>query len=272
MDRSPLIEPAELAKRLGEPGLRIVDTRAAISEPGEGHRRYLEAHIPGAVFADLDLDLSGESGPGRHPLPTPEQFASTLGRLGIGPETLVVAYDDSGGSIASRLWWMLESIGHAEVAVLHGGWQAWQEASHPTSGDVVSVEPVSYPTPARFNGVVEMDELVSGRVTLVDARERERYRGDVEHLDPRPGHIPGAINVPYTESIKPDMRLLNPPQLVERFDDLPDDVVLSCGSGVTSCHVALAMRVAGRPMPRLYIGSYSEWSRTDNPVVSGDEP
>jgi thiosulfate/3-mercaptopyruvate sulfurtransferase len=261
----PLITVAELADRLGE--VRLCDVRWSLADPDGGHDAYLAGHIPGAVFVDLDCDLAAPpSLAGRHPLPDPADFAATLGRAGITPDTHVVAYDDAGGSVAARLWWMLRSIGHARVQVLDGGYQAWVGSGRPTETGEVTAEPATYPAPDGFTGVVRMDEL-EGRL-LVDARIPERYRGEIEPVDPKAGHIPDAINLPYPGNLDPSGRFLPPEDLRRRFEDL-DDPVVYCGSGTNACHLALAMEVAGLGMPDVYVGSFSEWSRRDMPVETG---
>lgn len=258
----PLIEPDELDRILDT--VRLVDIRWALTDPEHGHNTYVAGHIPGAVFADLDADLSATPGlEGRHPLPPIAEFAITLGRLGIGPDDHVVTYDDAGGAVAARLWWMLRSIGHARVQLLNGGYQAWVAAGLPTETGTTVANPVTYPAPDRFTGTVDRFEL-TGR-TLLDARAPERYRGEVEPVDPKPGHIPGAINRPFAENLGPDGRFLDAETLLVAYQEFEHPVV-SCGSGVNACHDAVAMVVAGLTMPDLYPGSYSEWSRRDLPV------
>jgi thiosulfate/3-mercaptopyruvate sulfurtransferase len=258
----PLIEVEELADRLGE--VDVVDIRWALTDPNHGRATYAEGHVPGAVFADLDSDLSGPPGPGRHPLPTVAEFAATLGRLGIGPDDEVVAYDDVGGTVAARLWWMLRSIGHTGSRLLNGGYGAWVAAGHPVETGHRAPEPATYPVPSRFTGTIDRDHL--DQVTLIDARAPERYRGEVEPVDPKAGHIPGAVNRPATRNLAPDGRFLETDELAMMYEGLGERVAVSCGSGVTSCHDALAMVIAGLGMPDLYVGSFSEWSRLGLPV------
>lgn len=259
----PLIEVDELAARLDD--FRLVDIRWALNDPSHGRDAYIQGHIPGAVFADLDQDLSAPPGlEGRHPLPSIEAFAAVLGRLGINTETHVVTYDDANGSVAARLWWMLRSIGHPRVQLLNGGFQSWVKSKLPIElGDVAPPRGSTYPVPVRFTGVVERTEL-GGRI-LLDARAPERYRGEVEPVDPKAGHIPGAVNRPFTANLGPDGRFLPAGELLEVYQGL-DNPVVSCGSGVNACHLAVAMVAAGRDMPELYPGSFSEWSRRDLPV------
>jgi thiosulfate/3-mercaptopyruvate sulfurtransferase len=263
---TPLIDVEELASSLS--GFRVCDLRWDLTDPAKGRADYESGHIPGAVFVDLDRDLAAPpSDRGRHPLPDITEFAATLGKLGVDPEVPVVAYDDAVGRIAARLWWMLRSVGHESVYVLDGGFQAWVEAGKQVEIGTVSPEPSAYQVPERFRGVVNHDELY-GR-TLVDAREAPRYRGEIEPVDPKAGHIPGAINIPTSMNVATDGRFLNPAELAEIYSGLPPDAVVSCGSGVTACHDALAMVIAGHDIPDVYVGSFSEWSRRDLPVAAG---
>jgi thiosulfate/3-mercaptopyruvate sulfurtransferase len=262
----PLITPEELAERLDQ--VRLVDIRWSLTDPAHGVSAYREGHIPGAVFADLDRDLSGPPGPGRHPLPDVATFAATLGRLGITPEDEVVSYDDAGGTVAARLWWMLLAIGHRRSRLLDGGYRAWVESGHPVEiGDRVPAGS-GYPVPDGFTGTIDRGQLDGG--TLIDARAPERYRGDVEPVDPKAGHIPGAINRPAAGNLGPDGRFRASDELASIYGGLGDRVVVSCGSGVNGCHDAAAMVVAGLPMPLLYVGSFSEWSNLDLPVETGE--
>lgn len=262
----PLIGSQDLVK-LGDT-VRVCDLRWDLTNPNQGRATYEAGHIPGAVFVDLDIDLAAPPGiDGRHPLPDPLDFVATLGRLGITPSTRVVVYDDTGGRIAARMWWMLRSIGHDEVQLLDGGYQAWVDGGGSVETGSVSVEAVDYGRPVAFTGVVSHSQIEGRQV--VDARAPERYRGDHEPVDPKPGRIPGAINVPTAANLTDNGRFLEAHQLADVYTGLPDDVVVSCGSGVTACHDALAMVVAGRPMPDVYVGSYSEWSRRDLPVETG---
>ena len=270
-----------LSARLGDERLRICDVRWYLNKPGAGRAAYEAGHIPGAVFMDLDADLSDMAGygaPGRHPLPSAEAFRVRLESMGIGSDTSVVAYDDMGGVVAARLWWMLHNLGHrGGVALLDGGITAWLEQGLPLS----TVEP----SPARaqleladhWTNVIARDELAArlGSVNLLDARSGERYRGEVEPIDPIPGHIPTAISAPTLNNLDGSGRFLDQPALIARFagllaEDRPS--VSYCGSGTNACHSALAMRLAGLPDPIVYVGSYSDWSRSGMPIATGSEP
>jgi thiosulfate/3-mercaptopyruvate sulfurtransferase len=273
-----LISVEELAARLDDPTLRLADVRWFVGEPERGRHEYDEGHLPGAMFVDLDRDLAAPTGPGRHPLPDPAAFAARMGELGIGPDDLVVAYDDSLGTIAARLWWMLDNLGHRNVALLDGGLKAWRAAGLPLTTD-----PVAYPgrgplpLAGTWSRVIDRDALINrvGDVALLDARAPERYRGETEPVDPKPGHIPSAINAPARTSLDADGRFLPPADVAVRLAAVaPADrpVVVSCGSGVTACHTAFAFRLAGLPDPLLYPGSYSDWSRSELPVAVGPDP
>ncbi|MGI9455639.1 MAG: sulfurtransferase [Aeoliella sp.] len=265
-----LISAAELAAHLDDPNWIVVDCRFSLADPGAGRRMYAEAHLPGARFADLDDDLSSSITPtsGRHPLPDPDAFRNRLGEWGIDSSVQVVAYDDSGGALAARMWWLLRWMGHRAVAILDGGYSAWTSAGLTTTAEV--------PTPARreFTGKPDSslwlttDELAraldANEVLLIDAREVERFRGETEPIDPVAGHVPGAINLPFAENIGNDRRFCSPEELRRRFTAVIGDrgsIVSMCGSGVTACHNLLALEIAGFPDARLYAGSWSEWIR-----------
>ena len=264
----PLISVAELEDRLDE--VVVCDLRWSLTDPNHGIAAYHAGHIPGAVFVDLDRDLAGPPGEGRHPLPAVEDFVALLGALGIDRDAEVVVYDDDGGAVAARMWWMLRSIGHESARLLDGGLAAWTEAGNPVSREPVSRPTTTYPQVQGFDGVVRREDL-EGR-PLIDARAPERYRGDVEPVDPKAGHIPGALNFPLAGNLGPDGRFLTPEELRLRYQDAPADTVVSCGSGINACHSALAMMLAGRSTPDIYIGSFSDWSRQDLPVSVGDSP
>ncbi len=277
----PLIDVEELAERLGSDGLLVCDTRWTLGDAARGGAEYAAGHIPGAVFVDLDTDLSDHAAPGqlgRHPLPDPRAFASRMAALGVGSDTTVIAYDDGSGVPASRLWWMLDALGHRQVRLLDGGLRAWLAAGQPLSTDVAAVSPRRGLALAdAWPRTIERDELRSrlGSLTLLDVRAGERYRGEVEPVDPLPGHIPGALSLPSTGNMGVDGRFLSPEELAIRIGSLgaPDqEVVVSCGSGVTACHTALAMRIGGLPDPILYAGSYSDWVNAGLPVATGADP
>ena len=278
-----LISIESLAARIGDPSLRIVDVRWYLGRPGAGRAAYAAGHLPDATFVDMDSDLVAPSGAGRHPLPDPATFATRMGALGIGDEHDVVVYDDVGGWVAARLWWMLDDLGHRSVAVLDGGFQAWTGGGHPVSDTAPSFAVARLSVAGRWTHVVDRDEVRSrlGHVVLLDARGAPRYRGEIEPIDPVAGHIPTALNAPTDGNLAADGRFLPADELEARFVALgvprggsgaAMDVVTSCGSGVSACHNALAMRIAGLPDPILYPGSWSDWGTAGYPVAIGPEP
>lgn len=268
----PLISTTELATRIGTRGLRIFDVRADLADPAEGRRRYDAGHLPDAVFVDLEADLTGRSGPGRHPLPRPEEFSAKARRLGINPSDLVVAYDDVGGAWASRLWWMLRSLGHANVKVLDGGFPKWETEGRPITRAVPKPVPGDFPTVNAWRWTVDRGDVVTTESTVIDARAAERYRGDHEPTDQVAGHIPGAINLPYEDNLREDGTFLDADTLAKRFADVGASPIVYCGSGVSACHNILALHVAGQKDALLYEGSWSDWSRQQHaPVATGDE-
>jgi thiosulfate/3-mercaptopyruvate sulfurtransferase len=287
---SPLISVAELARSLSDPSLLIVDVRWYLGKPGAGHSAYVEVHLPGAIFADLDddlADLDGYGAPGRHPLPSPATFRARMAAIGIGDDSKVVAYDDVGGWVAARLWWMLDNLGFGAapsrgwVRVLDGGIGAWTVAGLALSSGEERRPRAELHLADHWTGVIDRDTLRSrlGSVVLLDARAAERYRGEVEPIDPVAGHIPTAISAPYAANLGPDGTFLPVADLRIRFESLgagqgeaAKDVVVSCGSGTSALHHSLAMRLAGLPDPILYVGSYSDWSRSGFPIATGPEP
>lgn len=280
---SPLISAADLLA-LPREGVLIFDCRFDLMRPAAGREAHAQGHLPGAVHADLDHHLSAPAAQavcgGRHPLPQPAVWARTLGALGVTPEHHVVVYDAHGGMFAARLWWMLRWAGHVRVQVLDGGLPAWQRAGGTLqAGEGAAPAPVAdYPMSATpGEALIDADTLARrlGRAVLIDARAAERYRGDVEPLDPVAGHIPGALNRPFSANLGPDGRFLAPEALHAAFAPAvalggAANVVHQCGSGVTACHNLLAMAVAGLPGAALYAGSWSEWCRDPaRPVARG---
>jgi thiosulfate/3-mercaptopyruvate sulfurtransferase len=283
----PLVNTAWLGEHLGDPGLRVVDCRFRLGEPGAGEKLWLEAHIPGAAFLDVDRDLAAAPGErGRHPLPEADAFEAAARRAGIGRETHVVAYDEAAEGGAARLWWLLGYFGHERVSVLDGGLRGWREEGGELRGGaerVVAGDFSAAPPPAGSTASIE--ELGLGvfpcdmerksappALVLLDARAPERYRGEVEPIDSVAGRIPGALNVPFGE-LAPGGRFLAPAELRARFEasgvEEGIDAVAYCGSGITACVLVLAAEVAGIGPARLYPGSWSEWSRRGLPVERG---
>jgi thiosulfate/3-mercaptopyruvate sulfurtransferase len=276
-----LISTAELAACLDDPSLVIVDVRHDLSQPDAwGELQYRAAHIPGARFAHMDRDLSApKTGKnGRHPLPSPEVCAALFGRLGIDASKQVVAYDAGGGMYAPRLWWMLRWLGHDAAAVLDGGVGKWVREGRPVTAETPDVRPVTFPI-RRVGRALSADDMLAGlrdgSLRIVDARGAERFRGDVEPLDPVAGHIPGAVNRPYTKNVEADGTFKSPDALRAEFatvvgDTAPAQIVNVCGSGVSACHNILAMEIAGIGGTVLYPGSWSEWvADPSRPVATG---
>jgi len=288
-----LIEPEELAAPLSRHSAvsdsngqwAVIDCRFELARPDWGASAYAAGHVPGAIYAHLDRDLSGPVTPtsGRHPLPTPERLAETFSRWGIDGTVQVVAYDQGNSAHAARLWWLLRWVGHSQVAVLNGGFAAWQQAGLPTDTTPGQRHPRAFvPRPAEvvvstaeLERAVAAGELASGTAVLVDARSADRFAGENETIDPVAGHIPGARNHPFLRNVDSRGRFISAAQLRERWQGTlggaaPTRAIALCGSGVTACHNLLALEVAGLPGARLYAGSWSEWIRDrDRPVARG---
>jgi thiosulfate/3-mercaptopyruvate sulfurtransferase len=269
MPFTTLVSVAELAAHLDDPSWVVVDCRHNLADADAGERAYREAHNAGARFLHMDRDLSGaKTGTnGRHPLPQVAGIVATLGRAGIDDSKQVVAYDQNNGMWASRLWWITQWLGHPAAAVLDGGLDRWIAEGHPVSVEAPRVQPATFiarqamPTASANEIVSHLDDRA---LVVLDARAPERYRGDVEPIDPVAGHIPGAINRPFNANVDAQGIFKPARQLRAEFQTLlgdasPTAVVHQCGSGVTACHNVLAMSVAGLPGSRLYPGSWSEW-------------
>jgi thiosulfate/3-mercaptopyruvate sulfurtransferase len=274
---SPLIKPQELAKVLSNPDLILVDARNS-SDP---RKTYEKGHLIGAIFVDPNLELAdikkNLAEGGRHPLPKPEDFCRTLGKLRIHPESRVIVYDDQlGANAAARFWWMLRALGHKQIQVLEGGFQGAVEAGIPISTQWETSNPVqSYPAENWLLMTADLKEVEEAawdkNHLIIDVRSPERYRGESEPIDLVAGHIPGAINIPFTENMDEQGNFLSPEKLKEKylpiFGEIPDEnIVIHCGSGVSACHTLLALDHAGLDIPKLYVGSWSEWSRNGKPI------
>jgi len=266
--------------RLYEPDLVIVDCRFMMGQPDAGREAYEQSHIPGAVYLDLERDLSGELDEhgGRHPLPDPATLAHRFAQAGISNDSRVVAYDSQGGAMASRLWWLLRYLGHEKVAVMDGGYPAWQEAGFPVTAEQRITIPASFYAIVQHRMLAEVydvqSKLDAPDVVLVDSREAPRYRGEVEPLDRVAGHIPGAINRFWKDGIDDQGLFKNAEAQKERFAALQDakEIIVYCGSGVTACPNVLALQQAGFDNVKLYAGSWSDWiSYVDNLIATGDE-
>ena len=277
-----LIDGETLAAQLNETDWRIFDCRFDLADTRRGERAYAKGHIPGSLYTHLDRDLSGPITPqsGRHPLPEIANLSAWLGARGVARDTQVIAYDDTGGTMAVRLWWLLRWLGHRRVALLDGGLPSWVNAGLPLQTDPPPTPPQrEFHAAPDFAQVVTSNEIVDqlkardDRLLLL--RTRERYRGEAEPLDPVAGHIPGAVNLPLQDNLNDDGRFKSPAVLRSLYEKVlaghpPDDTAVMCGSGVTACHNLLAMELAGLTGGRLYAGSWSEWIRDPNrPVATG---
>jgi thiosulfate/3-mercaptopyruvate sulfurtransferase len=274
MTFGPIVDVGWLRERLGHGRLLVVDCRWTLGQPGAGRAAYLEGHIPGAAFLDLDGDLSDPPDErGRHPLPDPARFEAAARAAGIAADTRVVAYDESGQGGAARLWWLLRHFGHEAVAVLDGGLAAWREAGGALQAGEERPVPGDFTLSERAGDTVSADDIEAGLhgAALLDARVPGRYAGRSEPVDPVAGHIPGAGNAPSGE-LAPAGRYLEPEQLRARLEragaDADHGLVAYCGSGVSACTVVLAAELAGLPA-RLYAGSWSEWCARGGPVETG---
>lgn len=276
---SPLIEITD--PHILDNSAILIDVRGG----ADAHERYLAAHLPNAVFAGLDADLAAKPVDaaigGRHPLPALKDFAATLSRWGVTPESHVIVYDDKAAAMGgARLWWMLRSVGHTNVQVINGGLKAATDAGIKLATGEPASQPVKnkpYPIPAEFANTVDIDEVKKAAKDdhriVVDVREGVRYQGITEPLDLVAGHIPGAVNLFYSNSMSPEGKFLTSQALATLYNDTigsikAEDVIVHCGSGVTACHTLLGMAHAGITGPKLYVGSWSEWSRRDLPIAT----
>jgi thiosulfate/3-mercaptopyruvate sulfurtransferase len=276
----PLVSVDWLAAHRTDPSLRIADVRWSLTGP-PGRERYDGGHLPGAVFLDADRELSSpDEGPGRHPIPSPAKLARVLGAAGIGDEHAVVAYDDAGGSIAARLWWLYRHFGHdGACAVLDGGIGAWTGAGHALTTETPGHPAATWTPGDRRDDVVDTDDvlgMLDDPTLLLDARAGERYRGETEPIDPRPGHVPGARSAPWADNLGRDGRFLPAEELRARYAALgagERPTVAYCGSGLSATHDLLALELAGIGGGRLYEGSWSHWSSDPSrPVATGPSP
>lgn len=276
---NPILNPSHLLGVVQSNEIVLVDATNGVT----AFQNYTKSHLKGALFVDVNTQLADikedVSIGGRHPLPTLEQFSKTLSHLGITPETWVVVYDDkNGANAAARFWWMLRSIGHDKVQVLSGGIQAAIQAGFPTSSAVevpTQVEP--YPIQSWQWPTIDllgMDAMIQkDSFVVIDVRESQRFRGETEPIDLVAGHIPGATNIPFMENLDANGFFLSPEELKAKyqkvFENIPEENrVVHCGSGVTACHTLLALAIADMPMPKLYVGSWSEWSRNNRKIVT----
>ncbi|HTL21260.1 MAG TPA: sulfurtransferase [Steroidobacteraceae bacterium] len=285
---STLIEPRQLAAHLDDPDWAIIDCRFDLARPQWGAQAYAAGHIPHALYAHLDQDLSAPrtARSGRHPLPAAEALAATFSRFGIDERVQVIAYDQGPGAFAARLWWLLRWLGHAQVAVLNGGFAGWERAGLPLARGSEPRTPRRFtarPDPRAVVSSAEVAELVSsgtlrsGQRLLIDARSADRFAGENETLDPVAGHIPGARNHPFADNLDAHGRFLEPAQLRQSWEPrlrgaAAPELIAMCGSGVTACHNLLALEAAGLSGARLYAGSWSEWINDPaHPIARGPQ-
>lgn len=273
MTFSTLISAKELHQHLDLNNWVVIDCRFSLGDTEGGRNNYLKNHIPNAIYAHLDTDLSAPIIPnqtGRHPLPTIEKMTKLFSKWGINDDTQVVAYDDRGGGIAARLWWMLQSLGHEKVAVLDGGWQHWEENNLPTDSGIITPLLKQFEAKPKTNQFVNrnfVEQMIEDKkddFLLIDSRAAKRYRGETEPIDFKAGHIPTAVNMPFAENLDADGLFLSKEKLHNRFEKIKattpsEKMIFYCGSGVTACHNLLAMKHAGLGNGRLYVGSWSEW-------------
>jgi thiosulfate/3-mercaptopyruvate sulfurtransferase len=262
------VSPQWLSENINNSQIIIVDCRFSLADPQLGKQQYQTNHIPGAYYLDLNQDLSspvGEHG-GRHPLPDINILSTKLANIGVNfQQTLVVAYDDSRLAFASRLWWLLRYLGHDHVAVLDGGFTAWEKAGYPVSDSIPEPKPGEFTPQIQDDQVVDYYDVKKSQdnqdVVLVDSREGDRYRGEREPIDKIAGHIPGAVNYPWKEVTNDHGFILPPSQQSQRWQQLPanQEIIVYCGSGVTACVNLLSLEIAGISNTKLYAGSWSDW-------------
>ena len=278
----PIISPSELAVLLSQEHIVLADARsgAGVAE------RYAAGHLTGAIHVDLENELSQKTGDaaqgGRHPLPPVDVFAGLLGRMGVTPTSHVVIYDDkNGANAAARFWWMLKAAGHDKVQVLDGGWDAAKQAGVPVATNKTIVTAATpYPVSEWKRPLADINAVATAAASpdhiVIDVREAYRYNGDSEPIDLIAGHIPGAVNIPYTGNLEKDGSFLSSTELAKKYSAViseyaPENIIVHCGSGVTACHTLLALEQAGITGAALYVGSWSEWSRNDRPVASSKD-
>lgn len=278
-----LVSVDELAELIEASACRVVDCRFDLMQPDKGRNDYAAGHIPGAVYADLDRDLASEitEHSGRHPLPDIPVFQALLSSWGIKKDSQLVVYDDANGATAARLWWMMRWVGHENVAVLDGGVSAWQAAGRSLSIEIPEPEPIVFNVRPNVDMIATTDEILDAirsqqAQCLIDARARPRFEGKTEPIDTVAGHIPGAANLPFLETVRADGAWFGLPELsrvwLEALGNHSEGPVIAmCGSGVTACHIILTAHLLELTPPRLYVGSWSEWIRDESrPVVTSN--
>ena len=277
---SPILNPEELIQLQNSSEIVLIDARAGAN----AEENYKNEHLKGARYVDLNKDLATVDNPangGRHPLPSLEKFSQVLSKLGISPISHVIIYDDKNGSnAAARFWWMLRAIGHEKVQVLNGGFQEAIKTDFPVSSETEDYTPTDYKVSEWKLAVADIEDVEKARNNseniVIDVRDKNRFDGLTEPLDLIAGHIPGAINVPFSENLKDDGFYKSAEELNKKYKSIlgnikPEDVIVHCGSGVTACHTLLAMDYAGIEIPKLYVGSWSEWSRNDREMFTQEK-
>ncbi len=268
MTQDYIVSPAWLASQLDNPQVVVVDCRFALADTQLGQKQYQESHIPGAYYLDLEKDLSApvQKHGGRHPLPNIDQFTAKLAVMGINfRETHVIAYDDTNSAFAARLWWLLRYLGHDRVSILDGGWSAYIEGNYPTTAAIPTPKKGHFSPQLRTDWVVDIEGVKQRKdladTILIDSRDRDRYLGEREPIDPIAGHIPGAVNLPWKTACDATGHLQPPAAQKERWTALnpPEEIIVYCGSGVTACVNLLSLELAGIPNGKLYPGSWSDW-------------
>jgi len=283
MSYTTLISTHDLAQHIQSAQTLVIDCRFDLMDTEIGREDYLESHLPGAIYADLNKDLSGEivaGKTGRHPLPDVEKFCQKLSQWGVDNSIQVIAYDDRGGAMAARLWWLLQWMGHDKAAVLDGGWNKWVSEGRNTSSSVPQREARKFSVNIQTQLSASVNDVLNAinddSIKLLDARASDRFRGENETLDNKAGHIPGAINVPFIGNLNDEGCFLSPQALQSRYESILGSTpgrnsIVYCGSGVTAAHDILAMKVAGISDARLYAGSWSHWITNDkHPIATGD--
>lgn len=276
----PVISAEELHRRLSGSGFVIIDCRFDLARPNWGREQYAAGHIPGAVYADLDQDLAAPKTPssGRHPLPSSREAETLFRRLGVTGDSTVVVYDQGGGAFAARAWWMLRWLGHESVQVLDGGWTEWSREQYPVDTAVPSPDVGDFEAREQGGMVVttrELAELLDEGMPVIDARDAQRFAGVTEPIDAVAGHIPGAVNLPFTRFLTERQTLISAEKSRRLWQEIMGpsasrEWVAMCGSGVTACHLALTAELSGIRLPRLYAGSWSEWIRDPSRAVATD--
>ena len=283
MGFNTIISAHELKEIINNDNVRVFDCRFSLKDPQGGLKSYQQGHVPNAQFADIDTQLSSAmtETSGRHPLPDADVFIKQLKAWGVNNDSQVIAYDDISGAFAARLWWMMRWVGHEDVAVLNGGIQKWTDADYTLTNDNVEFTRGDYSGVANMEWLVDITsverELSANNITLIDARSADRFTAKDQKTDPVPGHVPGAINLPFPGNLTKDGVFESPDILKQRFDNVIQNqpltnVVHMCGSGVTACHNLLAQAMAGLPPTKIFIGSWSQWIRDPSrPVATGEE-